>query len=84
MRPLVWNLENLNAYDILACVAGARMEGRKEGGGRKARESGEKERELRRFCIPPTIFLRNPIMSTVNTWPIKRRGLLNIVRTRNS
>ena len=77
MRPLVWNLENLNAYDILACVTGARM-----GGGReKARDSGEKERELRRFCIPPTIFLRNPIMSTVNTWPIKSRGLLSMVRT---
>ena len=48
--------------------------------GEKARERLLKEAL---FCIPPTIFLTNPLMSTVSMWLITSRGLLSMVRTYN-
>ena len=49
--------------------------------GEKARERLLKEAL---FCIPPTIFLTNPLMSTVSMWPITSRGLLSVVQTYNN
>ena len=76
------NFEECSKWLLLACVAGDKRGGR--GGREKSAKEGKREGnacyKCQCFCILPTIFWNNPIMST-DTWPITSRALLSVVWT---